>query len=125
MAFINPKCFIWNKISLDLDELISLSSTHRLLCLYDSKLNCLQDQQITSSKLSKSVLDGLRYFVSNKSSSTTKTPVIILNGLGPQSIQMIKSDPVLRAPKSFNISVIFIGPKQDFESMYPGLDEKN
>jgi hypothetical protein len=31
---------------------------------------------------------------------------------------MVKSDPVLRSPKLYNISVIFIGTKVDFESIY-------
>ena len=116
------KCFVWNKTSLDLDELDNLSKTHKLLCLYDIKSNCLQDKQITSSKLSNSVLDGLNRFVSNKSSGSTKQPIIILNGLTDISIQLVKSNPVLKSPKLFNISVIFVGPNTDFKILYPEID---
>jgi hypothetical protein len=116
-----PKCFIWNKISLELDELINLSKTHKLLCLYDSKENSLQDKQITSNKLNDSILRGLTGFVTNKTNKITKLPVIILNGLSTESIKMIKSDPVLKAPKLFNISVIFIGSNSDFDSLYNNI----
>lgn len=116
------KCFVWNKTSLDLDELIDLSKTHRLLCLYDIKSNCLQDKQITSSKLSHSVLDGLNRFVSNKSSGSTKQPIIILNELTDISIQLVKSNPVLKSPKLFNISVIFVGTNTNFKILYPEID---
>jgi len=116
-----PKCFIWNKTSLNLNELIDLSKNHRLLCLYDSKEKSLQDKQITSNKLNKSVLRDLTGFVSNKTSKINKLPVIILNELSTESIKMIKSDPVLKAPKLFNISVIFIGSNSDFESLYNNI----
>jgi len=122
--FSKTNCFIWNKTFLDLDELIGLSKTHRLLCLYDSKENSLQDKNITSNKLNDSVLRGLTGFVSNKKSKTSQTtrlPVIILNSLSTESIKIIKSDPVLKSPKLFNISVIFIGTSLNFKTLYQDI----
>jgi hypothetical protein len=114
------RCFIWNKTSLDLEEIKEFGKNSKLLCLYDSKSNSLINESIPSNKINQSILQNLMMFVSGgpRSSSLTSNPIIILNNLSTQSIQLIKSDPILRAPKSFGLSVIFVGTPEEFANIY-------
>lgn len=113
----NSKCFMWNTTFVDPDELVRFSKTNKLLCLYDNKVNSLDKFLITSNKLDQSILKNITMFVSNKS-SFAKPPIIILNNLSSKSLDIIRSDPVLKLPYKYNISLIFIGTDKDFENIY-------
>jgi len=115
------KSFINRIESIDLDKLTELKKTNRLLCLYDSKINSLDKYLITSNKLDLFMLKNLMTFVSNKNSFTTP-PIIILNSLSLNSLNLIKSDPVLKYPQKFNISVIFIGSDSEYNIVYNHQD---
>jgi len=111
------KSFINRIESIDPDKLIELKKTNRMLCLYDSKINSLDKYLITSNKLDLFMLKNLLMFVSNKNSFTTP-PIIILNSLSLNSLNVIKSDPVLKYPQKFNISVLFVGSESDYNIVY-------
>ncbi len=111
------KNFILRTESVDVDILTELKKTNRLLCLYDSKINSLDKHFITSNKLDTSILKNLTMFVSNKHTNPLP-PIIILNNLTLESINLIKSDPVLKYPQKYNISVIFIGTESSYDLIY-------
>jgi len=120
------KNFISRIDSIDIDKLIELKKTNKLLCLYDSKLNSLDKYLIASNKLDIGVLNNLTTFVSNKN-SLTKSPIIILNKLSQKSLDIIKSDFVLKLPQKYNISVIFVGTESEYDLVYgfPSSLKKN
>lgn len=111
------KNFISRVESIDISNLLELKKTNKLLCLYDSKINSLDTYFITSNKLDTGFLKNLTTFVSNKPSNTLP-PIIILNKLNSESLNLIKCDPVLKSPQKYNISVIFIGLESDYKLVY-------
>ncbi len=111
------KSFI-NKIeTIDIENLLELKYTHKLLCLYDSKINSLDQFFITSNKLDTAILKNLTMFVSNKNTFST-SPIIILNKLNSNSLNLVKNDPVLKSPQKYNISLIFIGTEEEYNIVY-------
>ena len=61
-----------------------------------------------NNKCNSKTLSNINLFVSNKR-TIANSPIIILNNLSLESINLIKSDYVLKRPKSYNLSVIVIG----------------
>ncbi len=132
------KSFINRIETVDINKLTELKKTNKLLCLYDSKINSLDKYLITSNKLDISILKNLTMFVSNngcllakanqrypegnkpalQGSSASNPPIIILNKLNAESINLIKSDSVLKSPLKYNISIIFIGSELEYNMLY-------
>ena len=112
------KSFINRIETVDINKLTELKKTNKILCLYDSKINSLDKYLITSNKLDITILKNLTMFVSNNGSSASNPPIIILNKLNTESINLIKSDSVLKSPLKYNISIIFIGSELEYNMLY-------
>jgi hypothetical protein len=89
---------------------------NKIICLYDSNENMINKIGFINHKCNLSTLNNLHIFVSNKRSINIP-PIIILNNLSVDSINLVKKDYVLMRPKSFNISLIIIGINNIFENL--------
>ena len=83
-------------------------NNYKVMCLYDSKENQINKNGVINNKCNIQTLNNINLFVSNKR-TIANSPIIILNNLSLESINLIKSDYVLKRPKSYNLSVIVIG----------------
>jgi hypothetical protein len=83
-------------------------NNYKVMCLYDSKENQINKNGVINNKCNIQTLNNINLFASNKR-TIANSPIIILNNLSLESINLIKSDYVLKRPKSYNLSVIVIG----------------
>jgi hypothetical protein len=84
------------------------TNNYKVMCLYDSKENQINKNGVINNKCNSKTLSNINLFVSNKR-TIANSPIIILNNLSLESINLIKSDYVLKRPKSYYLSVIVIG----------------
>ena len=94
--------------TLKMIDKILQTNNYKVMCLYDSKENQIDKYGVINNKCNIQTLNNINLFVSNKR-TIANSPIIILNNLSLESINLIKSDCVLKRPKSFNLSVIVIG----------------
>ena len=90
-----------------IDKILQMNN-YKVMCLYDSKENQINKNGVINNKCNIQTLNSINLFVSNKR-TIANSPIIILNNLSLESINLIKSDYVLKRPKSYNLSVIVIG----------------
>ena len=90
-----------------MDKILQMNN-YKVMCLYDSKENQIDKNGVINNKCNIQTLNNINLFVSNKR-TIANSPIIILNNLSLESINLIKSDCVLKRPKSYNLSVIVIG----------------
>ena len=90
-----------------MDKILQMNN-YKVMCLYDSKENQIDKNGVINNKCNIQTLNSINLFVSNKR-TIANSPIIILNNLSLESINLIKSDCVLKRPKSYNLSVIVIG----------------
>jgi hypothetical protein len=90
-----------------IDKILQMNN-YKVMCLYDSKENQIDKNGVINNKCNIQTLNNINLFVSNKR-TIANSPIIILNNLSLESINLIKSDCVLKRPKSYNLSVIVIG----------------
>ena len=90
-----------------IDKILQMNN-YKVMCLYDSKENQIDKNGVINNKCNIQTLNSINLFVSNKR-TIANSPIIILNNLSLDSINLIKSDCVLKRPKSYNLSVIVIG----------------
>ena len=94
--------------TLEMIDKILLMNNYKVMCLYDSKENQIDKNGVINNKCNIQTLNSINLFVSNKR-TIANSPIIILNNLSLESINLIKSDYVLKRPKSYYLSVIVIG----------------
>jgi len=108
----NIKSFIYysenTEETLEIIDKILQTNNYKVMCLYDSKENQINKNGVINNKCNSKTLSNINLFVSNKR-TIANSPIIILNNLSLESINLIKSDYVLKRPKSYNLSVIVIG----------------
>ena len=92
-----------------IDKILQMNN-YKVMCLYDSKENQINKNGVINNKCNIQTLNNINLFVSNKR-TIANSPIIILNNLSLESINLIKSDYVLKRPKSYYLSVIVIGSK--------------
>ena len=90
-----------------IDKILQMNN-YKVMCLYDSKENQIDKNGVINNKCNIQTLNNINLFVSNKR-TIANSPIIILNNLSLDSINLIKSNYVLKRPKSYNLSVIVIG----------------
>jgi hypothetical protein len=90
-----------------IDKILQMNN-YKVMCLYDSKENQINKNGVINNKCNIQTLNNINLFVSNKR-TIANSPIIILNNLSLESINLIKSDYVLKRPKSYYLSVIVIG----------------
>jgi len=90
-----------------IDKILQMNN-YKVMCLYDSKENQINKNGVINNKCNSKTLSNINLFVSNKR-TIANSPIIILNNLSLESINLIKSDYVLKRPKSYYLSVIVIG----------------
>jgi ABC-type multidrug transport system ATPase subunit len=90
-----------------IDKILQMNN-YKIMCLFDSKENQINKNGVINNKCNSKTLSNINLFVSNKR-TIANSPIIILNNLSLESINLIKSDYVLKRPKSYNLSVIVIG----------------
>lgn len=90
-----------------IDKILQMNN-YKVMCLYDSKENQINKNGVINNKCNSKTLSNINLFVSNKR-KIANSPIIILNNLSLESINLIKSDYVLKRPKSYYLSVIVIG----------------
>ena len=90
-----------------MDKILQMNN-YKVMCLYDSKENQIDKNGVINNKCNIQTLNSINLFVSNKR-TIANSPIIILNNLSLDSINLIKSNYVLKRPKSYNLSVIVIG----------------
>ena len=94
--------------TLEIIDKILQTNNYKVMCLYDSKENQINKNGVINNKCNSKTLSNINLFVSNKR-TIANSPIIILNNLSLESINLIKSDYVLKRPKSYYLSVIVIG----------------
>ena len=94
--------------TLKMIDKILQTNNYKVMCLYDSKENQIDKYGVINNKCNIQTLNNINLFVSNKR-TIANSPIIILNNLSLDSINLIKSNYVLKRPKSYNLSVIVIG----------------
>jgi len=85
-----------------------INNKHKIICLYDSNENIINKQGITNNKCNNMFIKNIEIFASNKRSFSS-IPIIILNKLSLNSINLIKQSFILKNPTKYNISIIVIG----------------
>ena len=94
--------------TLEMVDKILQMNNYKVMCLFDSKENQINKNGVINNKCNTKTLNSINLFVSNKR-TIANSPIIILNNLSLESINLIKSDYVLKRPKSYYLSVIVIG----------------